>query len=714
MPKKKKGGGSAPARHDRTKDAEDKRILVVDHSRCKPKTEAFEFLKRHAGKCPGRLMCIQVAGKKIEISEDLCAVCLTRAKQCPGDAVKIIKLPSNLDVDCTHRYGANMFKLHGLPIPRPGHVLGILGCNGTGKSTALNVLSGKMKPNLGMTDGMAPGWHDIITYYRGSDLQNYFTNLIEETTRCSVKPQLQPGMIARVATRKVRDILERRNEKDNLEEMIDRLELRHLMDRELQHLSGGELQRFTVCATVVTDAEAYLFDEPCSFLDVKQRLAAMDVIRGLVDPATHAHAVDGASAAGNTYVIVVEHDLTILDYCSDYVCCLYGEPGAYGVVTKRCHAAPGINQYLAGYFQAENMRFRKEELTFEVSVQDIQAGTALELAQAAKDPGAASDALAQQRSGVFPYPNMSRTLVSKRGGAESKFTLHVEAGTFREAEIIGLMGQNGCGKTTFMEMLAGVHSVPAAAGSGASKTTRSEGVSEGCGSSGSEETAAAVAAVGGTAPPLPPAGHERLSLKSYGVSYKRQHAGARFRKFSGSVRDFVEAHMQAGLQDRLFRLLVMKPLRIDALLDLPVRSLSGGELQRLAICMCLGKKARVYLIDEPSAGLDCEQRIVVAKVIKRWIVSQLGKTAFIIEHDMVMATSLYDRVVVYEGTPGVECTALAPQTPTDGFNAFLRQLDITFRRDAINSRPRINKKGSTLDREQKRSGVYYSLETVAT
>ena len=88
-------------RHDHSKDMEDKRILILDHDRCKPKSEAFDFLKRQAGRC-GR-MCIQVIGKKIDISEDLCAVCLTRAKQCPGHAVKIIKLPANLETDCTHR-----------------------------------------------------------------------------------------------------------------------------------------------------------------------------------------------------------------------------------------------------------------------------------------------------------------------------------------------------------------------------------------------------------------------------------------------------------------------------------------------------------------------------------------------------------------------------------------------------------------------------------
>ena len=61
----------------------------------------------------------------------------------------------------------------------------------------------------------------------------------------------------------------------------------------------------------------------------------------------------------------------------------------------------------------------------------------------------------------------------------------------------------------------------------------------------------------------------------------------------------------------------MKPLKIEDIIDQEVPNLSGGELQRVAITLCLGKPADVYLIDEPSAYLDSEQRLVAAKVIKR-------------------------------------------------------------------------------------------------
>jgi len=184
----------------------------------------------------------------------------------------------------------------------------------------------------------------------------------------------------------------------------------------------------------------------------------------------------------------------------------------------------------------------------------------------------------------------------------------------------------------------------------------------------------------------------------------------KLRRFKGSVRTLLEQEINPALLDRLFRLLVLKVLKIEAIYDLPVASLSGGEMQRLSITICLGKPAMVYLIDEPSAGLDCEQRIVAAKVMKRWVINHMNKTIFLVEHDFVMAASMADRAIVYEGTPGVECVASSPCSVADGFNRFLKMLNVTFRRDPINLRPRINKKNSRLDKIQKANGEYYLFD----
>lgn len=97
------------------------------------------------------------------------------------------------------------------------------------------------------------------------------------------------------------------------------LELSHIRDRQISELSGGELQRFAIAMVCIQDGDIFMFDEPSSYLDVKQRLNAAQTIRSLIDP--------------DKFIIVVEHDLSVLDYLSDFICCLYGMPGVYGVVT---------------------------------------------------------------------------------------------------------------------------------------------------------------------------------------------------------------------------------------------------------------------------------------------------------------------------------------------------------------------------------------------
>lgn len=650
------------ARKDKGSDV-DKKIVMVDHDKCKPKSPAFKYLQKHAGGCGKE--CISVQGKHIVISEEACAACILRASKCPTPgAVKVVKVPAGLTADTTHQYGQNMFKLHGLPQPRPGHVLGLLGQNGIGKSSALKVLSMKLKPNLGdFADGVK--WEDIVGYYRGSDLQNYFIKLLEQTTSVALKPQMDTYVANASTKRTVKDVYEKNNErsKDVGDWVMEQLELTHLMDREVSALSGGEMQRLAIMAVVLRDVDVYIFDEPTSFLDVKQRITASRVIRSILESS---HWEGDDSVASSKYIIVVEHDLAVLDYISDYICCMFGEPGAYGVVTARMTVFNGINQYLAGYFEAENMRFRAEELDFKVSVDEDES---FEVAKGAP--------------GVFEYPGMSKTLQ----GENSSFTLHVEPGNFKQREIVGLLGENGCGKTTFMQLLAGAYDTD----------ENGEPLKKGAAAVSSKETV-------NKAP---------SSLRDMGVSFKRQHNTQRYRRFPGTVQDLLERTIQQGLADRFFRLLVMKPLRIEEMKDLPVASLSGGEMQRVAITICLGQPARVYLLDEPSAGLDCEQRVIVAKVIKRWIVTHRMQTGFIIEHDFLMASTMFDRVVVYTGTPGHECTAGAPSAIIAGMNSFLEQLDVTFRRDPGNARPRINKHMSTKDREQKAAGCYYLADEPA-
>lgn len=630
--------------------------VLLDPEKCKPNMPAWTYFLKHAGSCGKECISVIKSPPQIIVHRNACAACLNRAKRCPDNAAKVIKLPSNMETELVHSYGENAFKLHGLPMPRVGQVLGMLGCNGTGKSTAVKILAGQIKPNLGQYDN-PPSWADITKYYRGSDLQNYFKMILEDKLRVSVKPQIDQDVAKSLVGNRVGTLVAQRDERGCGERLLQELDLAHLEDRDVGELSGGELQRLAIALAVMKDANVYMFDEPTSFLDVKQRIEATKVIRSLVS--------SGESSVKPTYVVVVEHDLAILDYMSDYIHCLYGEPGAYGVVTKRATLRNGINNFLAGYIPAENMQFRDEALTFKVS--QISAADARELGIGGGQG---------KPIGRYEYPEMTKVLQSEDG--KTSFTLHVEGGDFSGCEVIGLMGENGTGKTTYLEMLAGLHDKETTPVDGAEKTYD-------------------------CAP---------MSLLGMGVTlaYKRQNFAPKFRRYPGTVRDLLERNVPIAFTDQMFSLLVMKPLNMEDLMDMPVASLSGGELQRVAIVVCLGTPASVYLIDEPSAGLDCEQRVIVAKVIKRWVVSHLQRTCYVIEHDCLMMSALADRMILFTGRPGIETHAHPPSSVGEAFNRFLQSLEVTFRRDPTNCRPRINKDGSVKDREQKSAGEYYLLD----
>lgn len=595
-----------------------KRLAVINEDLCKPKECGHECKRA----CPVNRIgkqCITI-DKISHIAENLCIGCSACEKKCPFKAITIINLPTDLTKDCSHRYSENSFKLHRLPVPKIGKVLGLVGTNGIGKSTALNILSGKLKPNLGQFDKEVE-WADILKNYRGSELHGYFTKLLENKIVTSNKIQYIikiPKLLQKRFNKEdltVSEVLDKMDPRNTKEYYIDKMCLTNILNRKLDDLSGGELQRFCIAVACMQKADVYVFDEPSSFLDVKQRITAAWEIRKM--------------AEDNKYVIVVEHDLAILDLMCDYGCVLYGSSGAYGVITAPQSIKNAVNIFLDGFIPTENMRFR--DTAFKFNIPELEESRKGKINQ-------------------FTYPGITKSY--------ENFKLTVNEGSFSTSQIIVLLGENEMGKSTLVNMIAGL--------------TEND---------------------------------QNLQFCGHSISLKPQ---TTVPKYKGTVRDLLMSKIKGSFLDQAFYDEIVKPLKIEYVLDQQVSSLSGGELQRIAIIMCLGKDADIYLLDEPSAYLDSDQRICIAKIIKKFIFNR-KKTAFVVEHDLIVGTYLADKVIVFSGTPGLESVASQPMDLGAGMNIFLKNLNITFRRDSENFRPRVNKPDSTKDREQRESNNYFSI-----
>jgi ATP-binding cassette subfamily E protein 1 len=622
----------------------DDSIAVVDLDRCQPDRCNYEC----ANFCPPNRTgkeCIVTRGEHYEadepfqgrddqvwISEEICLgeSCGICVEKCPFDAIEIINLPQELEDDPVHRFGENAFALYGLPAPQEGRVAGILGPNGIGKTTAVRILADELAPNLGQVSGDPPGWAAVLEAYRGTALQEYLEAVQSGDASVARKPQYVDRIPDRFDGPTI-ELLEQTDERDVLDDLLARLDVQAIVDQHVDTLSGGELQRVALAATLARDADFYFLDEITPYLDIGQRMTAARLVRELADEE-------------NRSMLVVEHDLAILDLLADTLHVGYGTPGAFGVVTGPKATRNGINEYLGGYLENENMRIRESAIEFE---------------QHAPRTASAGDV-------VVEYPD-----VSKSYGA-GEFELTVDGGTIRENEVLGVVGPNGIGKSTFAKLLAGrLDPDDASAGDG--------GTDGGEGAHAPGEVSA------------------RLDV-AYKPQYIEIDQPMRVDAFLSSItEDFGTSYWNTE---------VAEPLQLQPVYEQQLTDLSGGERQRVAIAACLSEDADLYVLDEPSAHLDVEQRVRATSAIRRYAENN-DATALVIDHDIYVIDLLSDRLLVFDGEPAVAGHANAPVGMREGMNEFLGNLDITFRRDERTGRPRINKPGSQLDREQKRAGEYY-------
>jgi len=604
----------------------DDSIAVVDLDRCSPDRCSYEC----ANYCPPNRTgkeCIVTREEyyeedepydggpdQIRISEEVCLgeSCGICVEKCPFDAIEIINLPKELEDDPVHRYGENAFALYGLPVPESGSVTGILGPNGIGKTTAVRALAGEMVPNLGEY-GDEPSWEAVLDRFRGTELQNYIERVQTGDVTIARKPQYV-DQIPKQFDGTTIELLESTDERGALDDYIDRLGIRPVVDQPLDTLSGGELQRVALAATLARDRDFYFLDEISPYLDIGQRVTAARLIRELAEDEDRA-------------VLVVEHDLAILDLLADSLHVAYGEPGAFGVITDPKSVRNGINEYLTGYLSNENMRIRPDEIEFhEHAPRETSKSTPL-----------------------VEYPELSKSY------GEGEFSLDVESGTIYESEVLGVVGPNGIGKSTLAKLFTGA---------------------------------------------LEPDEGEldfRLDI-AYKPQYIEIDQPMRVDAFLSSItEDFGTSYWNTE---------VANPLQLNQIMERNLDDLSGGERQRVAIAACLSEDADLYVMDEPSAHLDVEQRVQATTAIRRYAENH-DETVLVIDHDIYMIDLLADRLMVFDGEPSKYGHASMPQEMREGMNDFLADLDITFRRDERTQRPRINKPDSQLDRKQKKQGEYY-------
>lgn len=568
------------------------RIAIIHKEKCQPEKCGNLCMKL----CPVNRKgerCIEIEGKAM-IDESSCIGCGICQNRCPFEAINITNLPSQLDKLLVYRYGKNGFCLYGLPIPRQG-VLGLLGKNGIGKTTALQILAGKIRINLGNEKSSD---EEIREFLQGSELLSYFDNI--KKVVFSIKPQ----NLAEVSKYDLnaKELLKKFGNEKEVKSVSEKLNL-NFLDRKLSHLSGGELQKVAIAVCSLKDADLYLFDEPAAFLDIQERLRVCEFISEL---------------AKNKKVIIIEHDILMLDYITELINIFYGKASCYGIVSGVKASRRAINDYLEGFLPEENIRFRDKKISFKFSVSKTE-----------------------KKEKIASWQPFTKTFES--------FKLEVQPGSIPFKGITGIVGKNGIGKTTFVKCIAGIE--------------------------------------------LTDEGKIDLSMK---VSYKPQY-------IEGNDKTVAEVIKEGGISKKIASAFALEQIVIKK-----TKNLSGGELQRLAIASCLSKEAEIYLLDEPSAYLDIEERLQAAKTI-RDIIEEKEKAAFIVDHDLLFLSYLSDSLIVFSGEASKNGNASSPQEFYEGLNSLMKELNITIRKDKDSGRPRINKFGSVLDREQKEKGKYVEL-----
>ncbi|MEM0379231.1 MAG: ribosome biogenesis/translation initiation ATPase RLI [Nanopusillaceae archaeon] len=584
-----------------------KRIAIVDRERCKAPQKCNYIC---ISVCPvqrNKKPIFNIVNEKPTIDEVLCIGCGICVKKCPFKAINIINISKEPNSGLVFQYGPNTFRLYGLPLIKEGNIVGIIGRNGIGKSTAISLLAGILKPNFGQYNKNFEN-KEIISNFRGTELQKYFERLYNNQIKISYKPQNIFIFLKFYGDKTVNELI-RELSGDDQNKIIEEYSLEKILNRRIKELSGGELQKIVFIFSIYKKHDVLLIDELTNYLDIYERIKLASKILELKD-------------LGDS-ILIIDHDLSFINSLADIIHIVYGVQKAYGIFSTPIGTSEGINQYLEGYIKKENLKIRDKAIRFEVKpYTDKKIGEK-----------------------IVEWKNLKVKL--------DGFTLESESGFIREREIIGVIGRNGIGKSTFAKLISGELNF------------------------------------------------EGILSKKCTLSYKKQYFD--FSDLNITVEEFIRQYnpdYRKYYEEYLIR------LNLSDLLDHKVNTLSGGELQTLYCFSTLVKEADLYVLDEPFAFLDIEQRINLAKFI-RDIIKSKDKAALVIDHDIVLLDYIADNMLIFDGEPGVKGIIYGPLDNKIAFNKFLEIINVTIRRDEVNKIPKINKLNSYLDRMQKLRKEYY-------
>ncbi len=602
------------------------RVAVIDYELCHPDKCGIPCIRFCPINKTKPYKAIEISSEKKGkpvVYEDKCIACGICIKKCPFKAIRIVNLPEEIEENLIHRYAQNGFKLYGLPLPIKGKIVGVLGPNGAGKTTAMKILSGSIIPNLG-DYASTPSIDRVLDKFKGTVFYDYFKKLYAKELKVVHKIQYIELIPSYIRKGIVREILDRVDERKMKKDVIDILNMELMLDKDITVLSGGELQKLAIAAALLRDGNIYIFDEPSSYLDLRERLNMAVALRELLPK--------------DSYVFIVDHDLMLLDYLADQIVITYGIPGVYGIFSKVYSTNSGIDYYLSGYLPSENMRIRDEAISFrfhEIRKEFIYIEKTSEV--------------------LCSWSNLVKKL--------DNFILIVEHGEAHRGEVIGIVGPNAIGKTTFIRILVG-------------ELAPDEGFT---------------------------------TSTALRLSYKPQYLE---RKIDGCVtveECLKNINKEALNEDHWLYQEIIKRLGIDRLFKKEIENLSGGELQKFYIAQTLIRDADIYLLDEPSSHIDVEDQLLVARTIKK--IARLRKAAlFVVDHNFLLIDYAVDRLMTFTGIPTKKGYARSPTAVGKAFNELLKELGLTVRRDKESGRPRINKPGSYLDRYQRELGMFFYYE----